>query len=198
MFFIKTLNELRLYFLDERCGPPGERSEFWHPGENWPSATRRWDKPVRRADWSLIICAPVQRSHAFQHLSFLGNVAFYFFPLRVFHNLWPAYCFEKKETAKYHCVLQIFVCSIGQRCCGWIPSQMFTLELELTWSREGVSVVCWFLFPVLTKPHEHLVCVTALGWAIHLNLSACMNKINNSTEGLSSICESISVKHCRL
>lgn len=43
-----------------------------------------WDKPARKLEDRLIInhlCAAVQHSDAFQHLSFLGKVDFFFFSL---------------------------------------------------------------------------------------------------------------------
>lgn len=129
-----------------------------------------WDKPESILEDRLIInhfCTAVQHSDAFQHLSFLGKVDFF---LPVFHNLWLACCFKEKEAAKYHCVLQIFVWSTGQCCCGWIPSVMFKhsrtcfmfytvlfkcCAFILLFNRSNVAVIqgnemssgsfCWFL-----------------------------------------------------
>lgn len=84
-----------------------------------------WDKPER-------IIGLIDHKSFVHHSTTFTCISTLVFPWEcgsVFHNLWPAYCFKKKETAKYHCVLQIFVCSTGQSCCGWILSVMFTLEL---------------------------------------------------------------------
>lgn len=150
----------------------------------------------RRLEDRLIInhlCTTVQHSHAFQHLSFFGNVDFFF--LLVFHNLWPAYCFKKKETAKYHCVLQIFVCSTGQHCCGWIPSVMFTLELG------SCFTLCCYSMKEMWKLVKGgcfcclLISVSCSNWAtwtfgLHYSIwmnnksefNCFINRINNSTE----------------
>lgn len=140
MFFIKMLNELSLYVLVVHSAH--QKSSVNSDIQERVDRTWRcwWDKPPSKLEDRLIInhlCTAVQHSDAFQHLSFLGKVDFF---LPVFHNLWLACCFKEKETAKYHCVLQIFVWSTGQCCCGWIPSVMF----KHSWA-------CFMFYTVLFK-----------------------------------------------
>lgn len=141
MFFIKMLNELSLYVLVVHSAHQKSSVNSDIQGRVDRTQQRCWDKPARKLEDELIInhlCTTVQHSDAFQHLFFLGKVNF--FSLLVFHNLWLACCFKEKETAKYHCVLQIFVWSTGQCCCGWIPSVM----LKHCWT-------CLIFYTVLFK-----------------------------------------------
>lgn len=117
--------------------------------------------------------------------------------------MWLACCFKEKETAKYHCVLQIFVWSTGQCCCGWIPSVMLnTLEPVSCFTLCCSSVVHLFYYslnqmwqprekmsflssvdcccPVLSEQYEHLVHSVFFEWAINLSETIAMLNVYGS------------------